>query len=105
MNDLMHLNEVHLQGRLSGEVVERVLPSGDELVSFRVVIERREGGVDTIDCVAFRADVRRKVRRWASGDLLALDGSLRRRFWKGGAGVASRTEVEVTSIARVAKAA
>lgn len=101
-DDFDHVNEVVLIGRLSGEVNARDLPSGDELVSFRVVVERPDSGVDTIDCVAFRADVRRKVQRWNSGDVLEVHGHLRRRFWRTGNGPASRTEVEITSATRMA---
>ena len=101
MTDISHVNEVALVGRLSGDISERTLPSGDQLVSFRVVVQRADSGVDTIDCVAFRADVRRKVSRWNSGDVLSLEGMLRRRFWRTASGAASRTEVEVTSAARL----
>ncbi len=107
-----HVNEVHLVGRLSGEPRRRELPSGDVLVSFRVVVGRapsrgaRAGRptVDTLDCAAWRADVQRAVTRAAAGDLLELHGSLRRRFWRAGAGAASRSEVEVVRMRRVAPA-
>lgn len=102
--DVEHVNDVVLVGRLSGEAQARELPSGDELVSFRVVVERKDSGVDTIDCVAFKAEVRRKVQRWNSGDILEVHGSLRRRFWRTGAGPASRTEVEIASATRIAQA-
>ena len=105
-----HLNEVHLVGRLAGEPRRRELPSGDVLVSFRVVVARtqrrgaRTGGptVDTLDCTAWRADVQRSVARAAEGDLVELHGSLRRRFWRVGTGAASRSEVEVVRLKRVA---
>ena len=35
-----HQNEVYLVGRLSGEPLERPLPSGDALLSWRLVVER-----------------------------------------------------------------
>ena len=105
-----HVNEVHLVGRLAGEPRRRELPSGDVLVSFRVVVSRaparrgaRSGGptVDTLDCAAWRADVQRGVERAAEGDLVELHGSLRRRFWRVGAGAASRSEVEVVRMKRL----
>jgi single-strand DNA-binding protein len=101
-----HVNEVHLVGRLAGEPRRRELPSGDVLVSFRVVVSRapaRRGGptVDTLDCAAWRADVQRSVERAAEGDLVELHGSLRRRFWRVGAGAASRSEVEVVRMKRL----
>jgi single-strand DNA-binding protein len=35
-----HHNEVYLVGRLSGEPIERELPSGDLLLSWRLVVDR-----------------------------------------------------------------
>jgi single-strand DNA-binding protein len=40
-------NEVRLQGRLSGASEERVLPSGDVLVNFRLTVGRPAGSVPT----------------------------------------------------------
>jgi single-strand DNA-binding protein len=100
-------NEVSLLGRLSAPPEERVLPSGDALVSWRLVVRRppstRAGApsVDTIDCASFRADVRRAAAKWTADDVLEVSGALRRRFWRGGSGAASRTEVEVTRVRRV----
>jgi single-strand DNA-binding protein len=103
------VNEVRLRGRLAAAPVPRDLPSGDEVVVFRVVVDRPPAAssvrVDTIDCAAFRADVRRSARRWAPGDVLEVRGRLRRRFFRSPAGPASRYEVEVESASRVARAA
>jgi single-strand DNA-binding protein len=106
------VNEVRLRGRLGAAPEQRVLPSGDTVVSFRVVVDRpdRAGAsvsgarVDTIDCSAFRADVRRRCLRWAAGDVVQVDGSLRRRFFRTGGGPASRYDVEVLAATRVARA-
>ena len=106
-------NEVMLVGRLSAEPEERVLPSGDALVTWRLVVRRPPGGrrtgpgtaVDTIDCASFRADVRRQAGRWSIDDVLEVHGSLRRRFGRSGTGPSSRTEVEVASAKRVRAAA
>lgn len=104
-------NDVVLAGRLPADPEERTLPSGDVLVAFRVVVARppgRTGGrgpvVDTIDCVAWQAAVRRTVLGWSAGDAVEVSGALRRRFWRTGGGAASRTEVEVLRARRVAKA-
>jgi len=99
-------NEVRLIGRLSGEPIARLLPSGDEITTWRLVVERAGGGrtsaddrrvptVDTIDCVAYRPSVRRGAERWAPSEILEVEGALRRRFWRGPHGAASRYEVEV----------
>ena len=107
-------NEVVLAGRVSGEPTVRVLPSGDELVSWRLVVGRDNRGisasgrqlptVDTIDCVAFKAGVRRTAARWAGGEVIEVRGELRRRFWRGAQGAASRCEVEVLEIKKISAA-
>lgn len=107
-------NEVVLVGRLAARAEERVLPSGDGLVTFRVVVSRtrpvrRPPGspvaptVDTFDCAAWRAGVRRQALSWAPGDVVEVEGALRRRFWRGARGAESRTEVEVTRGRRLAR--
>lgn len=101
-------NEVRLVGRVSGQPEERVLPSGDRLVSFRVVVARDHPRgrqtVDALECVAWSARSRRSVSRWEDGDLVQLSGSLRRRFYRAGATTVSRVEVE-TSRARIIRRA
>jgi single-strand DNA-binding protein len=99
-----HVNEVRLVGRVSGPPEERQLPSGDSLVSFRVVVERgpvaaaagrSRAKVDTLDCVAWAARVRRTVTSWQPGDVVEIDGAVRRRFRRTPAGPTSRVEIEV----------
>lgn len=94
-------NEVRLVGRLSAEPEEKEMPSGDTLVSFRVVVPRtpdpkRAAKVDALECVAWTARAKRSVRSWRVGDVVEVDGELHRRFFRTGAGPASRVEVEVT---------
>jgi len=98
------VNEVRLVGRMSGEPEERELPSGDQVVVFRLVVPRDDGRPDTIDCAAFRGDVRRKLRGWVPGDHVELEGALRRRFYRAAGAPASRYEVEVRSAVRVRRA-
>lgn len=101
------INEVHLIGRLGQQVTTRELPSGDEITSFTIVVARagrlREGAprVDSLACQTTRAQLRSKVEAWEPGTWVDVHGTLRRRFWRGGGGLASATEVEVRSIARV----
>ena len=105
-------NEVTIVGRVPSEPAGRELPSGDAVVTFRVVVARPGGtraaaaqsgtrrrvGVDTIDCAAWAARVRKAAKRVAVGDTVEVKGALRRRFWRSPAGPASRTEVEVASL-------
>jgi single-strand DNA-binding protein len=93
-------NEVFLRGRLAAEPELRTLPSGDQLCSFRLIVSRPPGErarVDSIDCAATAAGVRRKVLGAQPGQILEVTGSLHRRFWRGAAGLASRYEVQVTA--------
>lgn len=50
-------NRVFLRGRLAAEAVIKVLPSGDELCSFRLTVARPPGGrraVDSLECCTVR---------------------------------------------------
>jgi single-strand DNA-binding protein len=96
------VNEVRLQGRWHG-ATERELPSGDVLVTARVVVARPEGGVDTLDCAVWPSGLRRKVLGWGDGVQVELSGSLRRRFWRTPGGPASRYEVHVSRIRRAGR--
>lgn len=93
------VNEVRLVGRVSQDPERRELPSGDVLWTFRLVVARPADhvgpSVDTIDCAAWTGRAQRSVSAWHAGDVVEVNGSVRRRFFRGGAGAASRTEVEV----------
>ncbi len=102
-------NQVDLVGRLAAAPLERLLPSGDAVVQLRLVVPRTgrasRPGVDTIDCAAWTVALRRRLLRWEVGDVVALTGSLRRRFWRApDGGAASRYEVEVLQARRVRRA-
>jgi single-strand DNA-binding protein len=96
-------NEVRLVGRLSQAPEERVLPSGDALWTFGVVVGRTEAAararqsVDALECVAWSARARRSVSSWSVDDVVEVSGALRRRFFRAGGSVASRVEVEMVS--------
>ncbi|MDO8731331.1 MAG: single-stranded DNA-binding protein [Actinomycetota bacterium] len=106
-DDAADINEVHLVGRLGQQVITRELPSGDEIASFTVIVARsgrlREGSprVDSLACQTTRAQIRSKVEVWAPGSWVEVHGSLRRRFWQGGGGLGSATEIEVRALTRV----
>lgn len=99
------VNSVQLVGRVTSEAEEIVLPSDQILVRFRLVVPRENPTtrttVDTVDCVAFKSVIQRKIRSLKVGDIVDLDGQFRRRFWKAGSGVASRVEVEVSTLKRL----
>ncbi|MFD7077511.1 single-stranded DNA-binding protein [Nocardioides sp. NPDC057577] len=109
---LATVNEVRLIGRLSLAAEEKDLPSGDQLTAFRVVVNRprdkRRGSrvqIDALECHTWVARVRRAAMTWQVGDVIEVNGSLRRRFFKTGGRLQSMTEVEVSSARRVSRAA
>lgn len=106
------LNEVRLRGRFTG-AVERELPSGDLLVTARLVVPRAGGtpspggsavtGVDTIDCALWPGQLRRRALKVPEGSVVEVEGTLRRRFWRSAGGPTSRYEVEVVALRRLTR--
>ncbi len=96
------LNTVRLAGRVSAAPEARILPSGDEVVSFRLVVPRSAAArrrskqlVDTIECSAWTARLRRSVRRLEAGAAVTVSGELRRRFNRGPQGTMSWVSVDL----------
>ncbi len=98
---------VVIVGRMGASITDRVLPSGDALTVFTVVVDRprdHHAGAATVDalpCQAFRASVRTAVARLEAGQLVEVTGTLRRRFWRGPVGLGSALEVDVSRIRAV----
>ena len=98
-------NQVRLRGKVSTPPEERELPSGTSIVTLRLSVPREtspmtEGSRQTsdwVDCAAWGRKVRRTVSGWRAGDLVEVEGALRRRFYRGEAGTATRLEVELLS--------
>lgn len=110
-SDSEHRNFVVLRGRVATEVDERELPSGDVIVTGRLIVDRDAASmkrsaqrVDTIDCVGWTTRVQRSMRAWRAGDHVEIEGSIRRRFYRTVTGPVSRVEIEVKG-ARKVKAA
>ncbi|WP_454085736.1 single-stranded DNA-binding protein [Georgenia sp. Marseille-Q6866] len=104
-SDQVGHNAVSLVGRVSGEVVERELPSGDHLTTFRLVVPRHDSPegrarVDTIDVACWRVAPAGWPDGWG-GDRRRRRGALRRRFFATGAGRGSRYEVEAQRLRRL----
>ena len=104
------VNEVTLVGRMSQPAEEQVLPSGDGMWKFRVIVARHgpaatRAAVDALDCVVWTKRPARSVATWRSGDVVEVRGSLRRRFFApAGGGRVSRCEVEVASARLIRRA-
>lgn len=95
-------NSVLLRGRISGVPTTKELPSGDQVVEFRIVVRRdtREG-VDTLDIAAWSAKTRRKSLTLKVDEWVEISGSVRRRFWQAPTGLASRWQIEASEITRM----
>ena len=111
VSELEHRNEIHLVGRVSADPILLTLPSGDSVVTVRLVVERPRpaGGksrgqpVDTLACAAWVSALRRTLLRWGPGDTVEVNGSLRRRFWRAESIPQSRYEIELSSARRLAR--
>jgi single-strand DNA-binding protein len=103
------LNTVTLLGRVSAVPEARELPSGDQLVTFRVVVDRppdrgsTRRQVDVIDVACWSRRVQRTALSLGPEDTVRVEGALRRRFFAAGAGRTSRYEVEAQRVARVSR--
>ena len=100
------VNEVRLVGRVTSLAIAKVLPSGDKVVEFRVVIGRekiRNGKkeVDSLDIAAWSASARRAALAVKIDTWVEVRGSVRRRFWRAPTGLASRWQVEASDVVRL----
>jgi len=96
------LNDVLLRGRVSSLAVEKELPSGDKVMEFRIVIARsNEEGFDTIDISAWSSKLRRTAGSLKSDQWVEVSGSIKRRFWRGATGLASRWQIDASEISRL----
>lgn len=101
------MNSVELRGRVSADPERRTLPSGDEVVSFRLVVprdararRRSRQSVDTIEVSAWSAKARRAALRLQPGDEVTVTGQLRRRFRRTGGAPQSFVSVELETCVR-----
>ena len=91
-------NDVVLRGRLSEAAQSKVLPSGDMLVTWRLVVRRPEPrargqSVDVLACVTYDRALQKRVAAWVAGDVVEVEGALQRRFWRTPTGRTSVCEV------------
>ena len=99
-------NEVFLVGRVTSLAVEKLLPSGDRVVEFRVVIGREKSRgskkeVDSLDIAAWSSRTRKAALSLKIDTLVEIKGSVRRRFWRAPTGLASRWQVEASEVVRL----
>lgn len=100
-------NTVRLVGRVTSLDTPRELPSGDVVHALRVTVPRPRArgrdrpGVDTLDVACWSSATRRVAGRLTVGMRVEVEGALRRRFFRAGAGAASRYEVEAVRVRRL----
>lgn len=105
-------NRVVLTGKVTTAPAERELPSGDVITTFRVSVPRGRtpmsgrsaSTVDWMDCVTAASRCRRAVAGWQVGDVVRVEGVLRRRFYRSEGGGGSALEVEVLNARRARRA-
>jgi len=103
-------NDVVLRGRLSAPAELRPLPSGDMLLVFKIVVRRenprpRGPRSDVITCVSLLPAVQRYASAWTTDDVVEVEGSLQRRFWRTPTGTAVAYEVSCRRGRKIARAA
>jgi len=99
-------NEVFLVGRVTSLAVEKLLPSGDRVVEFRVVIGRAKSRgskkeVDSLDIAAWSSRTRKAALSLKIDTWVGITGAVRRRFWRAPTGLASRWQVEASEVVRL----
>jgi len=100
------INQVFLVGRVTSLAVEKVLPSGDKVVEFRIVIGRAQSRsskreVDTLDVAAWSVGARKAALAVKIDSWVQVTGAVRRRFWRAPTGLASRWQVEASEVLRL----
>ena len=102
LDNKLALNDVLLRGRVSTLASEKELPSGDKVCEFRIVIARsNEEGFDAIDISAWSSKLRRTALTLKSDQWIEVSGSIKRRFWRGSTGLASRWQIDASEITRL----
>lgn len=76
--------------------------TNDEPLRFRLSLRQSDGNRESLDCETGRAASIRTLQKLRENDKVEVQGSLRRRFWRGGTGgLTSRTFVLVHSATRI----
>jgi single-strand DNA-binding protein len=106
-SEVLWQNETRLVGRVAAPPEPKELPSGDRIVTFRLIVPRvpePETGprVDTLDCVARTGRLRQRCASLPADAVVEVGGAIRRRFWRGPVGPESRWEIEISSLSKLA---
>jgi single-strand DNA-binding protein len=100
----LHRNEVYLVGDVSTTPEERELSDGRDAVTFRLDVraETDAGATrDSLDITVIGARARKAALSWDIGDVVEVEGVVRRKFYKVGAASKPFTVVEATRAKRL----
>ena len=84
----LHRNEVYLVGAVSSAPEERTLSDGRGAVTFRLEVRAdTDAGAtrDSIDITLIGTRARKSALGWGVGDVVEVEGVVRRKFYKVGA--------------------
>lgn len=93
------MNVVVVEGVVGSEIAERVLPSGDRLVQWSVRVAGQDDERQQSVPVSWMGPPGRAPQP-AAGEVVLVVGEVQRRFFRGGGGVTSRTEVRARQVLR-----
>lgn len=99
-----HRNEILLVGEVSTTPAERVLANGRDAVTFRldVRVHLDDGATrDSFEITLYGARLRRSALTWDIGDVIQVEGVVRRKFHKVGASSKPFTVIEADRARRV----
>ncbi|WP_091241806.1 single-stranded DNA-binding protein [Klenkia soli] len=104
-------NDVALRGVLAVPPELRELASGDTLLVLKLTVRRqpptsrparpREPRQDTLTCITYAKALITRSATWQPGDVLDVEGALRRRVWRSPTGAAVAHEVECHRVRKV----
>lgn len=98
MGEQMSVNLAVVRGNCSSPPEVRELPSGRVLAVLQVTARPAEGSAVSVPVTVWEPAA--WVERLEAGDEVVAVGRVRRRFYRGAGGAASRVEVEADVVAR-----
>ncbi len=90
------INLVAIEGRLARPAEQRLLPSGTRLLALEVTVPRAEGRAETVPVAWFDAPA--SAAAWGADREVLVMGRVRRRFFRAGGVIQSRTEVVADAV-------
>jgi len=94
----MSVNVAVIRGECSRPPEVRILPSGSALALFQVTTRAERGSTTSVPVALW--DPPAWIAELGAGDEIVAVGRVRRRFFRGASGTASRVEVEAAAVAR-----